>query len=309
MNRYIDSETLQNIRSFSAFDYMKNYHPDLLIKNGRTDYYHRYHDSLHFSNGKWYWWSKRTGGKSAIDYLTKVEGMKFLDACWYLVDLMKVSAPIITVEQSKESKSFVLPLKDSNNNALIHYLCDVRKIDRDIVNYFIDNNMLYQSKCYKNVVFVGYDGQQPAYAFKRSIYKNFKLDHAGSNKAFSFSYTNTNSDELHVFEAAIDLLSYMTILKENNENFITKNYLSLAGANNQANGDIPISLKSFLSRNPNIKTIIFHLDNDEVGTSATTYIMNRLKNKYHCVDQHPTKYKDVNEKLVNMKGAHREQTI
>ena len=37
--------------------------------------------------------------------------------------------------------------------------------------------------------------------------------------------------------------------------------------------------------------------------------MNRLKNKYHCVDQHPTKYKDVNEKLVNMKGAHREQTI
>ena len=213
MSRYIDSETLQNIRSFSAFDYMKNYHPDLLIKNGRTDYYHRYHDSLHFSNGKWYWWSKRTGGKSAIDYLTKVEGMKFLDACWYLVDLMKVSAPIITVEQSKERKSFVLPLKDSNNNALIHYLCDVRKIDRDIVNYFIDNNMLYQSKYYKNVVFVGYDGQQPAYAFKRSIYKNFKLDHAGSNKAFSFSYANTNSDELHVFEAAIDLLSYMTILK------------------------------------------------------------------------------------------------
>ena len=78
---------------------------------------------------------------------------------------------------------------------------------------------------------------------------------------------------------------------------------------NNLDGDIPIFLKSFLNRNPNIKTIVFHLDNDEVGTSATTYIMNRLKNKYHCVDQHPTKYKDVNEKLVNMKGAHREQTI
>lgn len=54
--------------------------------------------------------------------------MKFLDACWYLVDLMKVSEPIITVEHPKERKSFVLPLKDSNNNALIHYLCDVRKL-------------------------------------------------------------------------------------------------------------------------------------------------------------------------------------
>ncbi len=93
----------------------------------------------------------------------------------------------------------------------------------------------------------------------------------------------------------------MTILKENNENFVTKNYLSLAGANNRANGDIPISLKSFLSRNPNIKTIVFHLDNDEVGTSATTYMMNRLKNKYHYIDQHSTKYKDVNEELQEMK--------
>ena len=309
MHRYIDPNTLQNIKSLSAFDYIKNYHPDLLIKNGRTDYYHRYHDSLHFSNGKWYWWSKRTGGKSAIDYLIKVEGMEFLDACWYLVDLMKVSEPIITIEQPKERKPFVLPERDTNNHAIIHYLCDVRKIDRDIVNYFIDNNMLYQSKHYKNVVFVGYDGQKPAYAFKRSIYKNFKLDHAGSNKAFSFSFTNFNSDELHVFEAAIDLLSYMTILKMNNENYVTKNYLSLAGANNQANGDIPISLKSFLSRNPNIKIIVFHLDNDEVGISATRYMMNRLKDKYQCIDKHPTRYKDINEELINTKGVNHEQTI
>ena len=68
-----------------------------------------------------------------------------------------------------------------------------------------------------------------------------------------------------------------------------------------SNGDIPIFLKSFLSRHPNIKTIVFHLDNDEVGTSAATYMMNRLKNKYHCIDQHPTKYKDVNEELQEMK--------
>ncbi len=33
-------------------------------------------------------------------------------------------------------------------------------------------------------VFVGYDGDMPAYAFKRNIFKDFKLEHAGSNKAF-----------------------------------------------------------------------------------------------------------------------------
>ena len=39
------------------------------------------------------------------------------------------------------------------------------------------------------------------YSYRFCLY----LDHAGSNKAFSFSYTNTNRDELHVFEAAIKL--------------------------------------------------------------------------------------------------------
>ncbi len=300
MNRYIDPTTLQSIKSLSAFDYMKNYHSDLLIKNGRTDYYHRYHDSLHFSNGKFYWWSRRIGGKSAIDYLVKVEGMEFLDACWYLIDLTKTNKPVITSEQPRKRKEFVLPEKDTNNNALIHYLCDERKIDKEIVNYFIDNNMLYQSKYYKNVVFVGYDNEKPAYAFKRSIYKNFKLDHTGSNKAFNFNYTNLNSNELHVFESAIDLLSYMTLLKDNNLDFISKNYLSLAGVTNQVNGDIPISLKSFLTRNPNIKTIIFHLDNDGTGISATSYMMNQLKDKYECIDKHPTIYKDINEELQEM---------
>lgn len=30
-------------------------------------------------------------------------------------------------------------------------------------------------------------------------------------------------------------------------------------------------------------------------------MMNRLKDKYHCVDQHPTKHKDINEELQEMK--------
>lgn len=73
--------------------------------------------------------------------------------------------------------------------------------------------MLYQSANFRNAVFVGYDGDMPAYAFKRNVFKDFKLEHTGSNKAFSFNYQNKESNVLHVFEAAIDLLSYMTLLK------------------------------------------------------------------------------------------------
>ena len=248
--RFIRKEVLEKVRTLSAFDYLKNYAPDLLVKNGRTDYYHRNHDSLHFSNGKWYWWSQ-----------------------------------------------------DKNNDLVIRYLCEVRKIDKDIVDDFISKGMIYQSANFKNAVFVGYDKDKPAYAFKRSIFKNFKLDHAGSNKAFSFNYTNPKSDVLHIFEAVIDLLSYMTLLKMNEMDYTEFSYLSLAGASDKiatkSEADIPIALKTYLERNPNIKTIIFHLDNDEVGIGATSKIISILNSKYQCIDEHPTSYKDVNEELIH----------
>lgn len=301
--RFIRKEVLEKVRTLSAFDYLKNYAPDLLVKNGRTDYYHRNHDSLHFSNGKWYWWSQGKGGTSALDYLIIVEGYEFKDACNYLSDLMNVSAPVTTFYHPKPSKPFELPVKDKNNDLVIRYLCEVRKIDKDIVDDFISKGMIYQSANFKNEVFVGYDKDKPAYAFKRSIFKNFKLDHAGSNKAFSFNYTNPKSDVLHIFEAVIDLLSYMTLLKMNEMDYTEFSYLSLAGASDKiatkSEADIPIALKTYLERNPNIKTIIFHLDNDEVGIGATSKIISILNSKYQCIDEHPTSYKDVNEELIH----------
>ena len=155
--RFIRKEVLEKVRTLSAFDYLKNYAPDLLVKNGRTDYYHRNHDSLHFSNGKWYWWSQGKGGTSALDYLIIVEGYEFKDACNYLSDLMNVSAPVTTFYHPKPAKPFELPVKDKNNDLVIRYLCEVRKIDKDIVEDFISKGMIYQSANFKNAVFVGYD--------------------------------------------------------------------------------------------------------------------------------------------------------
>ena len=101
------------------------------------------------------------------------------------------------------------------------------------------------------------------------------------------------------------MLSYMTILKLDHQDFKQYNYLSLAGTSNKiaskTEADIPIALKSFLERNKNIKTIIFHLDNDEVGIGATSKIIKVLSKKYRCIDDHPKESKDVNEELVSIR--------
>ena len=301
MNKYIPKEKLQEIRQLSAFDYLKNYHPDLLIKNGRTDYIHADHDSLHFSNGKWYWWSKHKGGTSAIDYLVIVEGYTFMDACHTIMKAMKISYPVITHDRPKEAKPFVLPAKDRSNDVIFHYLCDKRMIHPEIVLYFIANGQIYQDRYYKNAVFVGFDGDKPAYAFKRSTNSDMKCEHAGSNKAFSFSFTTMHSDELHVFEGAIDMLSYMTLLKMNDRSFYSHNCLSLGGAAagiaSKKEADVPIALWSYLKRTRHIKKIVLHLDNDETGIRATDQIISALRNSYECIDDHPIYHKDMNKKL------------
>lgn len=301
---YIPKYKYDAIKSLTAFDYLSNYHPDMLIRNGRTDFIYRDHDSLHFSNGKWYWWSRKIGGTSALSFMQLVEGYTEDAAKEELLNLMHIDMPVNNY-LPRDQKAFVLPIKDDNNDKVIDYLCNKRKLDKHLINYLIEHNYIYQDKYHKNAVFVGYDNNnKPAYAFKRSIDNNLKFDHLGSNKAFSFSFTNPNNSELHVFEAAIDLLSYMTMLKMANVPVFKTNYLSLAGASINISGkreaDIPIALEAYLKRNKHIKKIIFHLDNDEVGLSATQKMISLLSDEYDCEDKHPTEYKDINEELIHI---------
>lgn len=300
---FYTGKRLETIQSLSALDYLKNYEPDELVKNGNKDYVTKTHDSLHLSNGSFKWWSQDIGGHNAIDYLRIVKGMSFPEACKQIEELMDIHPPVKTYCEVRNEVPFTLPVPDDNNDKVIHYLCDIRKIDPEIVQFFIKKKMIYQDKVFKNAVFVGYNKDKPAYAFKRSIYNDKRFDHLGSNKAYSFSFTNQYSSTLHVFESCIDLLSYMTFMKKRGKLFYEDSYLSLAGASNtiasKTEADIPIALHSYLSRQPNIKKIIFHLDNDDVGKGATEKIMSVLNDKYECVDQHPLRFKDVNEQLVH----------
>ena len=88
MSNRITKKDVERIRELDALSYFKNYVPDELVRNGRNNsYYLRSHDSLKLSNGMWYQWSTRIGGKSALDYLIKIEGWQFKDACHYLLSL------------------------------------------------------------------------------------------------------------------------------------------------------------------------------------------------------------------------------
>lgn len=75
----------------------------------------------------------------------------------------------------------------------------------------IDEGILFESAGrYHNAVFVGKDEKGvPRYAAYRGLGGNFRLDASGSDKRYSFRLlADKPSSSVHLFEAAIDLLSY-----------------------------------------------------------------------------------------------------
>lgn len=104
---------------------------------------------------------------------------------------------------------------------------------------------------------------------------------------------------MHLFEAAIDLLSYATYLKCEGKDYKSENLLSLSGVYQPKkeikDSKIPIALTTFLNANPHIKTIILHLDNDKTGRICTATLKELLQKDYQIVDDPPPVGKDFND--------------
>ena len=299
----ISKAKLKRVKSLDLLTYYENYEPNELIKNGWNDYTTRTHSSLHMSNGLWCYWAKNIGGKTALKFFIEVEGLNFLDAALYLKDLIDKQPPEIKTNQNSiNNRPFRLPEPNINNATARNYLMLERGIDKEIVDYCIQNHLIYEAKKDHAVVFVGYDkNHYPTNATKRSTNSSFKMDVAGSNKENSFNIVNDTSKVLHVFESAIDLLSYLTLLKRQGRQFLNDNYLSIAGASligkKIEETKIPVALEKFLNCNPNINTIRLYLDNDKAGKQTTSKIIYHLNDKYKIYDHTPYRVKDMNELL------------
>ncbi len=292
----IDKEELDQLRSIDLLTYFINYEPEELIRHGKNGFKTKTHSSLYLSNGLWCYFARGIGGRSALDYLIFVKKLSFIEAVEHLRRCTKGVIPKNIIVKKEENYVFQLPKKNNDNLILIHYLCHVRCIDREIVDMCINKNLIYESAYDHSVIFVGYDENNcPRYAFSRSTTSALKKDIAKSCKQYSFSITY-KSEHLHVFESAIDLLSYMTICKLQNQS-IEDHYLSLSGVNNYSTP----ALDYYLYRHPQIKYIHLHLDNDEAGRMSTSCIIDKFSSLFYVVDCPIKNGKDVNEYLCAYK--------
>ena len=113
----------------------------------------------------------------------------------------------------------------------------------------------------------------PKYAALRETGTSFIGEVHGSDKNYSFSiFSEKSSGTVHLFESAIDLLSYATLQKLDGKEWREEYLLSLAGVYQPAKeiekSKVPAALTRALKLYPKVKGIVLHLDNDGIGRSS-----------------------------------------
>lgn len=298
---YYSPEDIQRAKQMDLLSYLRQFEPQELAHVSGNTWCTREHDSLKISNGKWNWFSRGIGGRSALDYLIKVKNYPFIDAVGIILGRAAEMPPVTRSEPHEEEKKLLLPPpKEGYPNRVVRYLMD-RGINRGLIDYCVEHNLLYESEDYHNAVFVGYDAAGVArYAALRGTVGAYKGEATGSDKHYSFALClSPEAVQVHVFESAIDLLSYATLEQRAGRSWKQDALLSLAGVFKQKREKvIPIALAQFLSDHPSIQRVYLHLDNDEVGRSAARGIMEGLADQsYDVVNLPPRCGNDVNEQL------------
>ena len=311
----LDPAVIEQARQMDLLSYLRAYEPSNLVRIGGNVYCTREHDSLKISNGKWYWWSRGIGGVSALDYLIKVKDYGFVEAVEALTGVSTEWIPPPQTPKKDEPKVLLLPPKNKDCNRVMQYLFG-RGIDFSIIQDCVADGTIYESADYHNAVFIGKDKSgTPKYAALRStLGSSFKQDASGSDKRYSFRLlTKEPKDTVHLFEAAIDLLSYATYLKCEGKDYGKENLLSLSGVyqpkKELSESKIPIALSTYLKENPQIKTVVLHLDNDKTGRLCTAALKELLQNEYEIVDDPPPVGKDFNDFLLSYLGISRPNPV
>ena len=181
-------------------------------------------DSLRIKDRRaWFRYSQNTGG-DAITLVQQFCGKTFPEAVEYLLAFngrardspAKAEPP---VRQTEPPKPFALPPRNADDRRVFAYLRK-RGIAAQVIRQFMNSGLLYEDAEHHNCVFVGKNSaEQAKYAGLRGTYdrdgKGFRGDVAGSDKNIGFAIPHDpTSNQVRVFEAPIDLMSYLSLHRE-----------------------------------------------------------------------------------------------
>ena len=257
------------------------------------------HDSITIRGSKWFDHKNQVGG-GAIKFMQEFYDMDFQTAVQELLgrSISPLSnSPQKADTQEQKTRDFKLPEPNSDMHRVYAYLIKQRYIAPDIITYFAKQHTLYEDKSHHNAVFVGLnENGEPKQAHKRStnsVGGTFRITCGGSDTRYSFAHFG-ESKRLYVFEAPIDMLSFLTLYPKE---WQKHSYIAMNGVYENA-------VLTALKNHSNLSEIILCVDNDDGGIEAVDRLRDILnENGYSNVKRLAPPYKDWNEVLKAKNGV------
>ncbi len=257
------------------------------------------HDSVTIHGGKWYDHKNQRGGY-AVKFLQEFLGFSFQDS---VIELLGGHCSAQTQNRVYREppkpviKPFELPEPNSDMRRVFAYLTKQRFISPDIISHFAHEHKIYEDGKYHNAVFVGMDENgTPKQASVRSTLsfgKTFRITVASSDTKYSFSHFG-NDEKLFVFEAPIDMLSFITLYQKD---WQQHSYIAM-------NGVYESAVLKALESHSDLRSVYLCTDNDEGGIEAAERLRDILVEKgYTDIYRISPKQKDWNEVLKQHYGA------
>ena len=290
---YFSANQKQQARATDIADFLRN-KGESVRREGKSYAWINDGEKISIKGNLWYDHYTREGG-DAIDFARRFFNCEsYPEAVSMLIG--ENIATIKTEQTATKSipKQFSIPSAHSDMRRVFAYFMLQRGIDRDVIHEFAHKHLLYEESLYHNCVFVGYDENgAPRHAHKRGTTSNstFKCNTVGSDPQYSFHW-NGSSDRLYIFEAPIDMMSYITMHKDR---WQEHNYVALCSV-------APHAAMKMIELNANINKAILCLDNDVAGNAACERICGLLRRVHPTIEvyrQAPV-HKDFNEDLTTI---------
>ena len=295
MGIYIPFTEEQKLRANSV-DLVEFLHcqGERLIRSG-LEYRMASDHSITVRGNEWYDHEAREGG-GPISFVQTKYGLSYPEAVSKLLEA-EGSLPCISAQKEKEThrKEFAQPPANREMRRVFAYLLQKRFIDREVLTAFVRAGLIYEDAQYHNAVFVGKDEHGVVrHAHKRSasdMGKTFRINVEGSDPRYSFHW-NGSSDRLYVFEAPIDLLSFLTLYPRD---WQEHSYVALCGVGEQA-------MLWTLAQHPDLRQVLLCLDHDKAGIEAAGRLTDVLSARGVSVSVLQPERKDWNEDLKAHRG-------
>lgn len=260
------------------------------VKKSGSEYIWKDDDRIvSIKDNLWFSHYEQTGGNT-VGFVMKYFGLSYPEALGFILD-GDTGTITHTDKPEKEPAPFTLPDKNEDMKRVYAYLVKTRGIDKDLVSVFAAKGLIYESAKYHNVVFVGRDKDGTArHAHKRTTISGrvWRANEHGSDNRYTFNWRGT-SNRVFLFEAPIDMLSYITMYCPG---WAEDSFIAACSVSDTA-------LNKFIEDRPDINQVYICFDNDPPGQKGAEAIRQRFTDTgINCEILVPT-LKDWNEDLLN----------